>query len=190
MVVEEPLQGVMEGAQKVGDHVYLSIQKNNSNCLPFSFFLTMFLAIHRSSYYRLQSHHSRASYRFHPNAEQLYIYSTDERPSMVQSDKLLVSSDKGDGWSIHSHRQVLFDDLEETMTPREVPISVQLEEVWEFVGDHGRYECIKCVTGTSKPDAVAKKPVFQIRILSKSPYEHVPDQLISMALDIIGQPTK
>jgi hypothetical protein len=181
----------MEQADKIGHHVYLSIRKDN-NYLPFPFFMSMFLAIHRSSYYHLHSHHSRVSYGFHDNTQVLYIYLTNDNPYMVQSDHSLVSTQKGDGWSIDSRSQELLSNLDDTIYPPNcnIPTLVHMEEVWEFVGEYGRYECIKRVTGTSKTDAVKKAPVFELRILFKDSDAHTGDnidQLINMALDIIGE---
>jgi mRNA-degrading endonuclease RelE of RelBE toxin-antitoxin system len=184
-------QQEMERAQRVGDHVYLTIQKDNNN-LPFPFFMTMFLAIHRSSYYRLHSHHSRVSYEFNDNAQILYIYLTNDNPYIVQSDHILVSTDKGDGWSIDARSQGLLHNLDDTIYPPNcnIPTLVHMEEVWEFVGEHGRYECIKRVTGASKTDAITKTPIFELRILFKNSDMHTSDnidQLIHMAMDIIGE---
>jgi hypothetical protein len=149
----------------------------------------MFLAIHRSSYYSLQSHHSRISYGFHDNAKILYVYLTNDSPYMVHSDQILVSSKKGDGWSIDSRSQILLSNVDGSAYTHNcnIPTLVHLEEVWEFIGDHGRYECIKRVTGTSKTDAITKPPVFELRILFKNPDVRNIEELIYMALDIVGE---
>jgi hypothetical protein len=183
------LSAQMKAVNDTSCLVYLLLQFTNKS-LPFESFLSMFLAIHRSSYYTFRGHFSRV--RFGNETGGHDVYFAEDTPYTITYDKRLASHVEDDGWSIVAQGQTIEDF---TYLPHSnVPHIVILEEVWWFDGSGGRYELIKSVSGTSKSDAVLQVPTFDLRILPKNADSlssvSTTESLIDMALDILGRSVK
>jgi hypothetical protein len=169
-------------AENQGQYVYLTIDSPDAGILWDQFYL-MFLAIHRSTSYQFLSHYSRVSYTHEGLCSKVYF--TNDSPYQISQDSLLSRSNQGGGWTISARSQTINDI--DTCSGIDVPSSVSLEEVWEFLGDFGKYELIKSVRGDTKANAITNPLLFSIHIIPKTSTD-VPDidNLINMALDIIG----
>lgn len=180
----ESLSSNLWKAENQGQHVYLTIDSPDAGILWDQFY-PMFLAIHRSVSYQFSSHYSRVSYAHEGPCSKVYF--TNESPYQITQDSVLGTSNQGGGWTISARSQTINDI--DVCSGNDVPSSVSLQEVWEFIGDHGKYELIKSVTGNTKANAITNPLLFSIHIIPKNGTD-VPniDSLINMALDIIGSP--